>query len=414
MKERIVITGMGAITPAGVGVPALSKALQEARSCVHKIEAFETSDLPCRVAATVPSFQATDFLPFRDTRKLDRTGQLFVASAQMALKDSALNRQQLDTERIGIFESTSLGGLNRALRELENFLTRGYSHINPLTLTAAMTGNGGGMLSPLFSIQGPLITFSNGSISSATALVSAVQHLLLGEIDVAVVGGSEAPISRPILAVFNRARVLTTHNDPPETACCPFDTDRDGIVLGEGGAVLVLERLEYARKRDARIYAEVAGVALTADAWSLVAPEPQANQQARAILKALKMAGLSAGQIDYISAHGTGTRLNDRVETHAIKKSMGEAAYRIPVSSSKAMLGHTLGACSVVEIIKTILAMWEHFIPPTLNLTTPDPECDLDYVPQAARPGDIHRALVKNSSFSGKNSAIVLKNWEES
>jgi 3-oxoacyl-[acyl-carrier-protein] synthase II len=330
----------------------------------------------------------------------------------MAIEDSVFFKKKVNRQKIGIFEGTSLGGLSGTLKEHTAFLSESDHKFNPQAVRTMMTGAGGSMVSLRYGLQGPIFSLSNGSASSAFAFSAAVDKLRLKDIDVAIVGGSEAPIGFEILLLFARARMLSIHYSNPEQACRPFDAERNGTVLGEGAAVFILERLEHALKREAKIYAEVGSVVLTSDAYSLVVPEPEANQQARAMQLAMQKASVPPDCVDYISAHGTGTYFNDKTETLAIKKAFGEKAYHIPISSSKAMFGHPLGASTALEVAKTIIAMQNQLIPPTINLEHPDPECDLDYVPNHSRKGDIRTALVNNSSFGGKNSSIVLKKWE--
>jgi 3-oxoacyl-[acyl-carrier-protein] synthase II len=413
MLPRIVITGIGVVSAAGVGTAALQKVLRSGQSCVRRVETFDTSDLPCKFGAAASAFDPRDFLSRREIKRLDRSAQIFVAASQMALADSALFEGQIDPTRVGVFEGTSLGGLSKALAEHEVLLSKGAHFVHPQLLSAAMTGAGGSMLSILHRLQGPVMALSNGSISSACAVAVGVDQLRLNEIDVAVVGGSEAPVTRPIMALFSRAGMLSTRNDSPETACRPFDATRDGVVLGEGGAALILERLESARRRDAKIYGEVLATAFTSDAYSFVAPAPEAVQQARALQLALSKAQVTPDQIDCIAAHGTSTPLNDRVETRALKQTLGDCASKIPVCAIKSMLGHTLGACTVIEMVAMLIAMQEQFVPPTINLRAPDPECNLDYVPHVARPQPVNVAVVKNASFGGKNSTILLRNWRD-
>lgn len=413
MLPRIVITGIGVVSAAGVGTAALQKVLRSGQSCIRRVETFNTSDLPCKFGATANTFDPHNFLSRREIKRLDRSAQFFVAASQMALADSALFQKQIDLTRVGVFEGTSLGGLSKALAEHEVLLSKGAHFVNPQLLSAAMTGAGGSTLSLLHRLQGPVMALSNGSISSACAVAVGVDQLRLNEIDVAVVGGGEAPLTYPVMALFCRAGMLSTRNDSPETACRPFDASRDGVVLGEGGAALILERLESARRRDAKIYGEVLTTAFTSDAHSFVAPAPDAVQQARALQLALSKAQVAPDQIDSIAAHGTSTLLNDRLETRALKQAFGDRAYKIPVYAIKSMLGHTLGACTGIEIVATLLAMQQQFVPPTINLTVPDPECDLDYVSHVARLQPVNVAVVKNASFGGKNSAILLRNWRD-
>lgn len=404
-KVEFAITGMGAVTPAGVGIEPLQDALVRPRSFTRRIERFETADLPSDLGAVIDDFDPRDHLSRNEIAWLDRSAQLLVAAGDMALAQSAILRRGVDGERIGIFEASSVGGIDEALQAHDRFMDRGYKALSPRTLSRAMTGAGGAMLSLRHGIQGPALAMSCGSASSAAVLSVALDQLAAGTIDAALVAAAEAPVTRSVLALFGRARVLSRRRDGAAGACRPFDAQRDGIVLGEGAAALVIERAADAR----RPLAQVAGVAMTGDANALFAPADDGAQQARAIQMAMLRAGVIAREIDYVSAHGTGTRLNDRVETLALKRALGADAYRVPVSSSKSMLGHCLGACSAVEIVKTVLCMRRGVIPATLNLEYPDPDCDLDYVPGRPRPAAIDVALVNSSSFGGRNVCTVLR-----
>jgi 3-oxoacyl-[acyl-carrier-protein] synthase II len=411
--DRIVITGMGVISPAGTGVEALHSALLKGSSFIRHIDSFDTSDLPSKIGAEVKEFEARDFLNTKNAKSLDRSTQFFISACILAIEDSSLFKGTLDRTRVGIFEGTSLGGISKALQEHEVLLSRGYHYVNPQTIHSAMTGASGDLVSLLYRLQGPILAFSNGSVSSACALSSAIDKLHVDEIDFALVGGSEAPINRPIFTLFNRAKILSTRNATPESACRPFDAERDGIVLGEGGAVIVLERLTRAQKRGAKIYAEICSVSLTGDACNLVAPAPDGLQQARAMQQVMEKGRVTSKEIDYISAHGTATFLNDRIETLAVKRAFRDFAYKIPLSSSKPILGHPLGASTAMELVKTIIAMKYQFLPPTINLFAKDPECDLDYVPNFSREAQIKVALVNNSSFGGRNSSVLLRKLVE-
>jgi len=409
MLSRIVITGMGVVTAAGVGPASLCETLRAGRSHTHAIDSFDTRDLSSRIGAPAVEFEAREFLGGREIRRLDRSAQLLFAACTMAIADSAILNSQTDTARIGLFEGSALGGLERALQEQEVLERKGHRRVSPTTVTAAMHGIGGSMVALHHGLHGPVVNCANGSVSSACAVATACDQLRLQRIDAAVVGGGEAPVNRHVFVIFSRIGLLSTRNGVPEQACRPFDATRDGVVLGEGGAAFVLERLESAERRGATIYGEVLAVGMTNDADNLIAPAPNGIQLARAMQLAREQAGISHRQVDYISAHGTSTLLNDRIETLAIKRAFGEQAYRIPISATKSMLGHTLGACTVIDIAATLMAMQHHFIPPTINLCTPDPECDLDYVPNAARHASIEVAMVNNSSFGGRNSSILLK-----
>ena len=399
------ITGMGAVTPAGVGIERLQAALERPRSCTRRIDRFETADLPSDLGAVADDFDPRDHLERNEIEWLDRSAQLLVAAGDMALAQSGTLLDGVDRERIGIFEASSVGGIEAALQAQASFADRGYKALGLRTLSRSMSGAGGAMLSVRHGIQGPCLALSCGSVSSAAVLSVALDQLAAGTIDVALVAASEAPVTRSVLALFGRARALARRCDDPARACRPFDASRDGFVLGEGAAALIIERAADARQP----LALVAGVAMTGDASCLFAPADDGVQQARAIGLAMQRAAVTARDVDYVSAHGTGTRLNDRIETRALKMALGDDARRIPVSSSKSMFGHCLGACSAVEIVKTVLCMRRGIIPATLNLEHPDPECDLDYVPGHPRPAAIDVALVNNSSFGGRNVCTVLR-----
>jgi len=410
-NSAIAITGVGIVCPSGIGIQMLEKTLVNGASHVREIVQFETEDLPCRVGAWIDDFDPRDYIDGRSASRIDRAAQLFVASTILAIDDRENSTNDIDRNRVGIFEGTSLGGLSRALMENELFSTKGYSSIHPTIVNAAMTGSGAGLAAIVHGITGPVTTFSNGSISSHTAIAVGVQALQRGEIDLALAGGGEAPVYRPILAAFGRARVLSKLNHPPGQSCRSFDLKRDGTVLGEAGAVLVLERTNDAISNGSNIYAEILATSHTNDAFSLFAPDPDATQQARSMTLALSRGRVNPSELDYLSAHGTGTRINDCTESSAIRACLGKHAYRIAVSSSKPMLGHSLGACSVVETIKVLTAMLGGFVPPTINLTKADPECDLDYVPLKCRNQQINTALINNSSFGGKNGSILIRKW---
>jgi 3-oxoacyl-[acyl-carrier-protein] synthase II len=409
MRPVIVVSGIGCFTPAGEGVTNLLQAIREGNSFVKKLAGMEDIEGVCRIGAPVEDFDPDNFLERKILKRLDRSAQLFAAACSMAVKDSGILKQRIDPDRAGIFEGTSLGGLQSAFRGYDDYLECGFRGINPLTVNKAMTGAGASAVSISHAFHGPVMTVANESVSSAYAISTAIDQLVQKKIDIAVVGGAETPLFKEILLLFSRAKLLSQQNQNPQQACKPFDLHRDGTVLGEAGGALVLERLADAKRRDAPVYAKISAPAFVSDAHSLVSPRPDGRYLARAIRLALTSGGIELRDINYISAHGTGTKLNDRMETLSIKKAFGDRAGQIPVSSSKSMLGHCLGACTVIEVIKVIVAMNHNIIPPTVNLTIPDPECDLDYVPGRFRKGTINAALVLNSSFGGKNSALVLK-----
>lgn len=413
MQPRVVVTGIGAVTAAGVGVPALAQALRQGHSLAGRLTDEGEGEHPdCRIGARARGFDALDFLDHREARGLGLAAQLFVAAGSLALKDSGVGTSRLARDRVGVFEGTSLGGLGRGLEEHRRWLARGRHGLHPRAATAAMTGAGGGALAAIHGIHGPVLALSNGSASAACAIAVAMDQIRLGEIDVAVVGAGEAPLEPPILALLSRAGLLSHHHADPEHACRPFDAARDGTVLSEAGAAVVLESLACAERRGARIAAELCGAAITNDAGASVAPEPSGAERARGMRLALTKARVDPAEIDYVSAHATATRANDVAETRAIKQALGPRAYRVPVGAPKSILCHALGACTALELAALVVAMEGGFLPPTANLTTPDPECDLDYVPNRPREGAIHLALVNSCSFGGRNASLVVGAWD--
>jgi 3-oxoacyl-[acyl-carrier-protein] synthase II len=405
----IAITGMGVISPAGVGTEPFARALLQGTPYGRRLELDGFPDGVRLAGAVCSDFFADDFLNKKQQHRLNRASRLFFAAAALAIADRKLMEDGVSRDRIGVFEGTSLGGLAAALQAQRAYLRDGFGAVHPRTVLTAMTGAAASAVSEIYRFHGPAITCSNGSISSACALACACQYLQEGLIDVAIAGGAEAPLSPEILVLFFKSGLLASDFVDARYACRPFDRDRSGTMLGEGAAVFVLERGEEATHRAPRIYAKIAGVGLTSDAYHPLAPDPSGTQQTRSIRMALEKAGVSPDELGYVSLHGTGTRKNDLAESRNIKAVLGSQAHRIPMSSSKGMLGHTLGACTAIEVAKTVIAMQKGFVPPTTGLKNPDPECGLDYVPGTSRPKTIKNALVVNSSFGGKNSAIVLK-----
>lgn len=410
MPTRVVVTGLGVLSAAGVGTQALATALRGGRSAIRQIESPSDACGP-GIGGRVDGLEGLDVLPRRLARRLDRSALLFASAAQMALEASGVLERPLDRSAVGVFEGSSLAGLGRALDERRTLLEQGPERLRVQALTAAVTGAGSGALSILHGLRGPVVTVSSGSVSSACALGAALDQIRLGEVDVAIAGGGEAPLHPTVVALFHRAGLLASKQTEPERACRPFARDRDGTVLAEGGAAVVLEALPHAVRRGAQIRAELRAVALTNDAASLVAPAADAVERARAITRVLRKARASAEEVEYVAAHGTATRSNDKQETLAIKKGLGERARRVPVCAMKSGLGHTLGACTALELIGTLLAMQGGFVPPTLNLDDPDPECDLDYVPRYARVASVGLALVNAAGFGGRNAALLLERW---
>lgn len=412
MLPRIVITGMGIVSSAGTGTESMHKSLINGTSHTRTIDHFNTDHLSCSVGAPVLNFDAREYLNAHELKRLDRSAQFFVAAASMAIQESRYHEHSFNPNRIGVFEGSSLGGLESALEEHEILLQKGPRAINPFLINKAMNGIGGSMVALQNGIHGQVVDFSNGSVSSACAIINAFHLLQLQEIDLAIAGGSEAPINANMYSIFSRAGILTNQNEHPDTACRPFDATRNGLVLAEGGAALVMERLDSAMERGAKIYAEVLSTSITNDSYNLVAPAADAEQQSLAIKLVLQKAKMKPEQIDYISAHGTSTHLNDKTETLAIRKALGETADKIYVSAIKSMIGHSLGACSAVETASALISMENNFIPPVINLHAPDPECNLNYVANTSIQKEVNLVLIKNSSFGGKNTAILLRKFD--
>jgi 3-oxoacyl-[acyl-carrier-protein] synthase II len=376
--QRVVVTGLGAVSAAGIGTDALAAVLRRGCSCVR---ALESVGIPQAIGAAVPAFDPADFVSRHEAARLDRSSLFCLVAGREALADSGLLESDVDRARVAVYKGMSL------------------------------TGIGGSSLSALHRLDGPALAGTSGSVSAACALAVAVGRIRFGEIDAALVGGGDAPLSPAVLSSFERKGLLSHRRKEPETACRPFDATRDGTVLGEGGAAVVLESMGHALKRGARIEAEVAGVAVTTDAAEPAAPASNGRQRTRAVQTALRRAAMAPAEVEYVAAHGSATRDNDGVETRALKAALGDHAYRVPVSAMKSMLGHTLGAAPLLETVGAVLSMLGGFLPPTINLRVPDPECDLDYVPGRARSEHAGVALVTDAGLDGRNTAMVLRRW---
>ncbi|MDF1864667.1 MAG: beta-ketoacyl-[acyl-carrier-protein] synthase family protein [Saprospiraceae bacterium] len=408
-KPRVVITGIGVISPAGIGIASLENVLRKGIVCMETLP-FENPDITSRVGAPIPDFNPRDFMSPKEAKRLDRGEQLFASAALMAIDDARIKVNH--SGKIGIIQGTSLGGLHYGLNTQIQYQKYGYKQLNPIAILGAMTGSGGAMVAKLRQIHGPSFVVSAGSTSSAQAIITGVQYIKNGELDIVIAGGGEAPLNWQVYLMFQRAKMMASGwNDCPTKACRPFDQKRNGMIPGEAGAVLILERLELAQKRNCQIYAEIIGTEFTTDAFSLIAPEPDGLHRSKAMVNAIQKGNIEAKDIDFISAHGTSTFRNDISETNAIKLAFKKYAQKIPVCAMKSMLGHSLGACATTELIGTILAMNKGFLPPTVNLENPDPHCDLDYIPQKGRTTNINYALINNCSFGGKNSSLLISKF---
>jgi 3-oxoacyl-[acyl-carrier-protein] synthase II len=409
MNRRVVITGIGAVTPIGTGAAGLWQGVRREQSAVRLISHFDPSCLPCRIAAEVLDFEPSDYLEGKALKRLDRCSQFAVASSRMAVEDAALDLEQEDCARIGVCIGSALGGASWAEEQHALYLAEGSRSVNPALALQMFVGAGSCNTAIELGLKGYSSSNADSCASGTIALGNATNAIRRGESDVMLAGGAEAPLSPLCFGAFTFIKAMSTRNATPEQACRPFDAERDGFVMGEGAAVLVLEEREHALARGARIYAELAGFAATMDAHHMTAPRPDAECAARCVTLALENANVAPSAIDYVNAHGSSTRLNDATESRALRLALGDRIDALPVSGTKAMHGHALGASGAIEAAICCLALEHNWIPPTLNLTAPDPECPLDYVPHHGRCADLNVILSNSFGFGGINAALVLK-----
>lgn len=408
--RRVVVTGLGTHTSLGSNVDELWESLVAGRSGVSLIERVDVSDITTKIAAEVKDFDVTKYMSNRDARRMDRSSQFFWVATQQALDDAGLHYEEDDPEalRTGVLAGTGIGGIETMEEQIEMLAERGPSRISPFGIAKIISNMAGGVASIDFNLYGPNATTVTACAASANAVGDAAAVIARGAADVMVAGGGEASITRFALAGFAAARAMSTRNDDPEGASRPFDLTREGFVMGEGAAVLILEELEHAMARGATIYGEVLGYGMSADGYHITLPRPGGAGASRSMTIAMEDAGLEPSQIDYVNAHGTSTQANDKTETTAIKTSFGDAAYDVVISSTKSMTGHLLGAAGALESLVCLLAIREGVIPPTINYETPDEECDLDYVPNVAREVDIGTAMTNSFGFGGHNVSLVF------
>ncbi|MBM4268900.1 MAG: beta-ketoacyl-[acyl-carrier-protein] synthase family protein [Deltaproteobacteria bacterium] len=405
----VVITGMGCVTPIGTGRPAFSAALRRGESGTRRLSRFDPGGYECQVAAEVVDFRAEDFMPLREVRSLPRVAQLAVAGARLAMEDARL-RAWPDPTRVGVLLGTSGGSGSYQFEQGLIFVERGVRRMHPSFPAYAHNGVIASECAIQLDAHGPVFTVSSACTSSTDAIGLACALLEAGTVDFILAGGSDAPLAPLLFASFDRLGAMARRfNDRPEQASRPFAADRDGFVLGEGAGVFVLEKRERARERSAPILAEIAGYGATCDAAHHFTQEESGVDATRAVVEALRQGNLSPDDVDYVNAHGTATAQNDPFETAIFHRVFGERAPRLPVSSTKSMVGHLLGACGAVELAATIVGMHEGFLPPTLNLDEPDPACDLDYVAHRARPAQIDVALSTSFGFGSRNAALVVR-----
>jgi 3-oxoacyl-[acyl-carrier-protein] synthase II len=407
--RRVAITGIGAITPVGTGRANFWKGIRAERSAVRSMTRFDPSIFRSHNAAEVDDFRPNDHIEAKRVKRLDRFGQFSVAAARMALEDSGIRLEREDRERIGAMMGTALGGIGYAEEQLGRFLSAGLRAVDATLALAVFGGAASCNIAIEFGVSGPNSTNAMSCASGTMAIGEAFRQIRHGYADVILAGGAEAPLSPLCFGAFALIRAMSTRNDEPERASRPFDRDRDGFVMGEGSVVLTLEEWGRAEARGAKIYAELCGYGSTNDAHHMTAPLPTGAQAARAMRLALDDAHLSPAEIGYINAHGSSTPLNDPSETLAIKQVFGEHAHRIPVSGTKGYYGHALGASGAFEAAICSLSLGDEWIPPTVNLDAPDPECDLDFVPRAGRAARVEHVMSNSFGFGGINAALVLR-----
>ncbi len=409
---KAVITGLGAITPIGLTVEEFWANLTAGVSGVDYITLFDASNLPVRIAAEVKGFDPTKYMDFKTARRFSRPAQFAVAASKMAIEDAALTISDENAYRVGVVMNTGGGGIGELEKGVHALTEKGPRFVSPFLVTNIMPNVVSCLVSILTGAKGPIVTSTAACASGNYALLEALRILRLREADALIAGGSEAGIIPLAFAALGRMGAISTRNEEPAKASRPFDADRGGFVFGEGAVAMVVETEEHALQREARIYAEVAGGAITGDAYHITAPDPEGDGAARAMRYALENAGMEPEEIDVIFAHGTGTQLNDVSETKAIKRVFGEHAYRLAITATKSMVGHLLGAAGAISALAAVLSIRDGIIPPTINLDTPDPECDLDYVPNVARKKPVRAAMVNAFGFGGQNVAIIVKRYE--
>jgi 3-oxoacyl-[acyl-carrier-protein] synthase II len=410
MKRRVVITGVGVISPVGNDAQTFWNSLLEGKSGIGRITAFDASDYPTQIAGEVKDFNPEAYMDKKEIRRTDRFVQFALAATKMAMEDAKLEITAENAERVGVYIGSGIGGLATWEEQHQVLLEKGPRRVSPFFIPMMIANMASGAVSIQYGAKGPTSSAITACATGTNAIGDAFRLIQHGHADAMITGGAEATIRPMAFAGFCSAKAMSTRNDEPEKASRPFDIDRDGFVMGEGAGVLILEELEYAKKRGATILAEVIGYGMSADAYHITAPSPEG--QARCMKNALRDAGIEPTEVDYINAHGTSTGQGDISETQAIKSVFGDHAYKLAVSSTKSMTGHMLGATGGVEAIASAFALRDQILPPTINLEKPDPECDLDYVPNQARKADVNVAMSNSFGFGGHNATIVLKRFE--
>lgn len=412
VERRVVITGIGLVSPLGVGTKKNWDALLKGKSGVSRISRFDISDYTSKIAGQVPDFNPLDFLDKKESRKMDLFIQFAYAAAEIAVKDSGIDPASLRGERTGVYVGSGIGGIGIIEDTHKRLLEKGPGRVTPFFLVSTIINEASGQISIKYGAMGPNSATATACSTSTHAIGDSFRIIARGDADVMISGGAEAPVTPLGVAGFCAMRALSVRNDKPEKASRPFDAERDGFIVSEGAGIVVMEELGAALKRGANIYAEVVGYGMSADAYHVTAPSLDGKGAVLCMSKAIMDGGIDPEEIDYINAHGTSTPYNDKIETLAIKKVFGDHAYKIGVNSTKSMTGHLLGAAGGLEAGFSALCLKDQIMPPTINYENPDPECDLDYIPNKARPAEVRYALTNSFGFGGTNGSLVLKRYK--
>ncbi|WP_025026544.1 beta-ketoacyl-ACP synthase II [Caldalkalibacillus mannanilyticus] len=413
MEKRVVITGCGVITSLGQDIPTFWDNIVKGNSGISRIESFDVSEYPTKIAAEIKDFNPEQYMDRKDVRRADRFAQFGVAAAKRALEDSKLEITEENAHRIGVYVGSGIGGLQTWEEQHSILLEKGPKRVSPFFIPMMIANMASGLVSIMSGAKGPNSAAISACATGTHAIGDAFHIIKRGQADAMIAGGAEASIRPTGLAGFNAARAMSTHNEEPEKASRPFDAKRDGFVMGEGAGVVILESLDHALARGANIIAEVIGYGMSGDAYHLTSPAPDGEGATRSMQQAMADAGIEPTDVDYINAHGTSTEYNDKFETAAIKSAFGEHAYKLAVSSTKSMTGHLLGAAGGIETVISALAIRDQILPPTINYEFPDPECDLDYVPNEARKAKVKVTLSNSLGFGGHNATIILREYQK-
>ncbi|MCM8780849.1 MAG: beta-ketoacyl-ACP synthase II [Candidatus Omnitrophica bacterium] len=412
-KQKVVVTGLGVISAVGNDIPTFWEALRDSRSGIGPITTFDASDFSCRIAGEVKGFNPNLYgLSIKDIRRMDKFVQYAIAASKQAVLDAGLDLDKENRDRIGVLIGSGIGSLYTIEEEHKVLLQKGPSKVSPFLIPMLIVNEASGQVAITFGFRGPNSCVATACASGSHAIGDAFKIIQRQDADVMIAGGTESCITPLGVAGFCALKALSTNNDKPQMASRPFDLKRDGFVMAEGAGIVILESLEHAKKRDAKIYAEIVGYGMSCDAYHITAPDPQGEGAAIAMTQALRDARLNPEEVDYINAHGTSTKLNDAIETLAIKKVLGSYAKRVMVSSTKSMTGHLLGAAGGVEFVVCCLAIRDQVIPPTINYEYPDPDCDLDYVPNTARCAKVEVCMSNSLGFGGHNATLIVKKFK--